>query len=321
MPPSPLPAPAERCRNCGRELHGEYCSHCGQEHVESNAPAGELFREFLKDEFHFDFRIVRTILPLLFRPGFLTAEYLSGRRVRYVPPLRMYVFISVALFALVAASAKSGRINGWGIRNQHGRVGAATDSTAGKASWHFSFGNDTTVAWTDPALPAEEVRETLAAALDREEPDSMQGGFAGRMRAGLVKTLHEPEAFIEAALEHTAQAMFIVMPLVALLLKLLYLRRQRRYMEHLIFTLHVHAYVFLVLALALGAALTGWAPLAAATRWLLWTIPVYAFIALRRVYGQGMRKTLAKYLLLGTGYFVLLIPTLVAVVMVSLILL
>lgn len=321
--PVPPPAPAARCRNCGRDLHGEYCSHCGQEHVESGAPAGELFREFLKDEFHFDFRIVRTILPLLFRPGFLTAEYLAGRRVRYVPPLRMYVFISVALFALVGWHARRAHWDPIAIARYNEndtRDALKPDGTKKKAEtkWSFQFGADSAIVSTDSAMSDQEKREHIISALkDDDDASDSSDATDRRMRSGILRLIEDPERSIEAALEHTAQAMFIVMPLVALLLKLLYIRRRRRYMEHLIFTLHVHAFVFLVLALALGAALIAWPPLAAATRWLLWSVPVYVFIAMKRAYGQGVRKTLAKYLLLGTGYAPLLICALVAVFIIS----
>lgn len=320
-PPAPAP-PDRRCRNCGAELHGEYCSHCGQEHVGADIPAGELFREFLKDEFHFDLRIVRTILPLLFRPGSLTQEHLAGRRVRYVPPLRMYVFISVLLFALVGWHARRAHWDPIAIAHYNENKGGAgnPDGTREKTNtkWTFQFGADSVNVTTDSTMSAQEKREYIISALkdDDDAPDSSDA-MGRRMRSGILRLIEDPERSIEGALEHTAQAMFIVMPLVALLLKLLYVRRKRRYMEHLIFTLHVHAFVFLMLALALGAALIAWPPLAAVARWLLWSIPVYVFIAMKRVYGQGIRKTLAKYLLLGAGYVPLLAGALVAVVVLS----
>ncbi len=316
------PAPPPSCRNCGRERIGPYCSHCGQEHIEDQRPGRRLLREWFRDEFQFNSRVTRTVVPLLFRPGALTLEYLAGRRQRYLPPLRMYVFISVAMFALLAAGAGNGRIPGPGIRHRPAPASAGNgqpaDSALKRTSWHIGFEGDTAGTGADHILPEGAARESLAAALEREAPDDKQGAIAGRMREGLVRTMRDPKAFVTAAVGHSGQAMFIVMPLVALLLKLLYLRRKRRYLEHLIFTLHVHAFVFLVLALALGTALIAWPPLAAVARWLLWSIPVYAFIAIRRVYGQGPAKTLVKFCLLGIGYAFLLIPALVAVVMASL---
>ena len=311
--------PAKCCHNCGHELHGEFCSHCGQEHIEENVPAGEMLREFLKDEFHFDYRIVRTILPLLFRPGFLTQEYIAGRRVRYVPPLRTYVFISIILFALVAIGAKNGSLKVLDIgHHTDGTDSGATVKKPRKSTrWTINFGVDSTVVQADAAMPSEAVRESLAAALEREKPDKTKGGIYTRMREGLVAAFRDPDRFIETAVEHSAQAMFLVMPLVALLLKMLYLRRKRGYIEHLVFTLHVHAFTFFILAFAAAAALTGWHPLLAMAGWLLWSIPVYLLLAMKRVYGQGWRKTLVKLWLLGTGYIFLLFPALAAVLMVS----
>ncbi len=65
-------------------------------------------RHFLNDYFTFDSKIVRSFGPLLFKPGFLTAEFLAGRRVRYIPPLRMYIFVSIVFFLMLSLKGDSG---------------------------------------------------------------------------------------------------------------------------------------------------------------------------------------------------------------------
>jgi len=115
-----LPAPAENkaltisenrlagsatCMNCGTELMGPFCYYCGQPDKNFMRFFPVLLRELLEDFMDFDSRFMRTIKPLLFRPGRLTRDYLDGKRFRYVPPLRLYIFSSIAFFFLAAILA------------------------------------------------------------------------------------------------------------------------------------------------------------------------------------------------------------------------
>ncbi|MCX7034834.1 MAG: DUF3667 domain-containing protein [Arenimonas sp.] len=103
--PTPLPAapeaPARSCQNCGAPLLGEHCYACGQPTKGLVRHFGSIVGDFMDSVFEFDSRILRTIGPLLFRPGYLSMEYFAGRRVRYVSPVRLFVFLS--LFAFFAA--------------------------------------------------------------------------------------------------------------------------------------------------------------------------------------------------------------------------
>src|SRR5258706_4584769 len=81
-------AHAKACLNCGAELRGEYCSRCGQKDGPSHEPFKELVAEVFSGLFHFDSKFFRTLSPLLFKPGFLTNEYTSGKRAHYVHPIR-----------------------------------------------------------------------------------------------------------------------------------------------------------------------------------------------------------------------------------------
>ena len=97
----------KHCDNCGRELSGEYCSHCGQRARDPIVSIGEFINEALNGLFSVDSRIWRTILPLLIQPGALTTEYIAGRRERYLPPFRTYLVVSL-LFFMVASITGTG---------------------------------------------------------------------------------------------------------------------------------------------------------------------------------------------------------------------
>ncbi|MBM4165646.1 MAG: DUF3667 domain-containing protein [Ignavibacteria bacterium] len=88
----------EHCLNCGEKLVGKFCSKCGQELTHLNVPFSHIVKEFLGNYLHFDSYVISSIKLLLFKPGFLTKEFIEGKRVRHIPPLRMYFFISVLYF-------------------------------------------------------------------------------------------------------------------------------------------------------------------------------------------------------------------------------
>jgi len=93
------------CLNCGAIVQERYCSHCGQENTQLKESFSHLVGHFLADITHYDSKLITTIKDLIFKPGFLTKEYNAGKRMRYLNPIRMYVFIS-AIFFLVMFSRK-----------------------------------------------------------------------------------------------------------------------------------------------------------------------------------------------------------------------
>ncbi len=89
---------SQNCENCHLPLNGPFCANCGQEADSKLKYFWVVIMHLLDDIFSFDSRASRTLFPLLTRPAFLTNEYFAGRRVHYVPPLRLYLFISIIFF-------------------------------------------------------------------------------------------------------------------------------------------------------------------------------------------------------------------------------
>ena len=102
------------CRNCGARLDGTFCPDCGQKNVDLERPITTLIGDVLKETFDLDGRASRTIRLLLTRPGFLTSEFLAGRRRLYTPPLRLYLVFSVSFFVVVGWVASKGILLGPG---------------------------------------------------------------------------------------------------------------------------------------------------------------------------------------------------------------
>ena len=94
--------PETNCLNCGAEVTGKFCSECGQENVDSHENFFHLVGHYTADFFHFESKIPRSVILLLTKPGFLTNEYWQGRRIRYIHPLRLFLFVSVLFVASAA---------------------------------------------------------------------------------------------------------------------------------------------------------------------------------------------------------------------------
>lgn len=91
------------CPNCGHPLEpaDRYCSNCGQATFHED-DIRSFVQHFLSDYFTFDSKIFRSIWPLFSKPGFLTIEYLKGKRASYITPLRLFIFTSIIFFLLLS---------------------------------------------------------------------------------------------------------------------------------------------------------------------------------------------------------------------------
>ena len=96
------------CTNCGAELTGPYCSNCGQKKFSSHdLTISKFLLNFFEDFFKFDSNVLKTIRYLLFRPGFLSNEYVKGRIASYVKPLKLFVFTCIVVVFLGQYIAKN----------------------------------------------------------------------------------------------------------------------------------------------------------------------------------------------------------------------
>jgi len=267
----------ENCLNCGTKLHGKYCHDCGQKNTDINVPFKELLHEFLWDELRIDSRFFHTLSPLIIKPGFLTADYVAGRRVRYIPPLRTYVIISFLLFLLLAMASKRSH-----LEELHEEPETRTEARAVESAPKPIIGQDIPAAGED----------TL----------SFDFRFTRMVEEGYRRGAKNPELFVETLIERFAQGMFLLMPLFALLLKLLYIRSGRYYMQHLIFSIHFHAFVFLTI---LAITVTRFFRIPVLSQWmslLIMTIPLYLYLSMKRFYRQGFWPTFIKLNLLSISY-------------------
>lgn len=248
------------CLNCGAKLLGPYCSLCGQRHEPHPPTVGHLLGETFETLTHADSRLWRTLRTLLARPGGLTREWFAGHRASYLPPIRLYIVLSVGFFLLLALD-----------------LGATADVDA-------------------PRIDADcaELR--------------YQGPFADearpRLREACLRLQRDGAASFEAAfLRNMPKAMFVLLPLVAAFMLLLYWRPRRLYVEHLLHLVHNQSAIFaaisleFLLDLLLPDALAGLTG-ALLLGYLVW----YCYRSMRNFYGQSRGRTIAKYAAVSAFY-------------------
>ncbi len=282
-------APAARCDNCGATLSGKYCGNCGQRREPPVHSLWHFTQLATEDLTHADSRLWRTLGALLYKPGHLTREFLSGRRARYLPPVRLYLVLSV-LFFLVASAVQSKFV-----------VVEFDDKPAG--------GKTAVVQELDevPALKpkAAETPEQMADRVCRDA--NYNGPWAGTLQPLLQKacrkSIAENAHLQEAFMHNMPRAMFIFLPLLAGVMMLMYWRPRRYYVEHLLLFVHNHAVAFLVLGvvLLLGKFVPDIPGLGLAIfLYFTW----YMYRSMRVVYAQGRVLTWSKLMLLAFFYLV-----------------
>ena len=90
------------CLNCRHVVENRFCPNCGQENADTRKTFHHLFIHFFEDLTHYENAFWRTIKNLVFKPASLTKEYLSGKRLSYLAPVRLYIFISFLVFFIIS---------------------------------------------------------------------------------------------------------------------------------------------------------------------------------------------------------------------------
>jgi hypothetical protein len=317
--PPELPAPPPNaCANCGAELAGDYCAACGQRHEPHVHTIGHFAAEAFESISHADSRLWRTLWLLFSRPGFLSREFFEGKRARYLPPFRLYIVLSVILVLLTSLATGD---DAPGATAPAQAPAAAADAVAAPvaelASELAADIQPATSSAAGPAMSAPAADPKWVVNIDGlnqfcaafESPDSGEGNAEGRenIRRFCTRIRSQPGELAEAVVHSVPRAMFVFLPAIAALMKLLYWRPKRYYVEHLLFLVHNHAAVFLVYTLV---ALISFIPVLgdltplfffSALGYLGW----YVYRAMRTMYGQGRALTILKYITLLYIYLIM----------------
>jgi Protein of unknown function (DUF3667) len=316
------------CLNCGTILEGKFCHNCGQENLQIKESFGHMMNHAISDYFHFDQKFFHTLKPLLLKPGFLTNEYMAGRRAQYLHPVKMYIFISIVYFLLlfqsgheivkvnetpnkpVAAAKIIDSLNKEIIRD-HDLSASQKKMILQKIKVNSNLlGNDKRK--NNGLFDAEgdtSYQQFLAS--QRKLPENERAGAFELLAKKKVFAYKEKygsrakEVFFDEFKHNVPKMMFLVLPLLALILKVTFWKNKKFYVEHLIYTFHLHCFLFIFLALIMllqlilpgNPEVIGWVNFAA-TLFVMW----YIYRSLRVVYQRNRFRTITKMIGMSLAY-------------------
>lgn len=318
------------CLNCGTETVVRYCPACGQENIEPKQTVWHLITHFFSDITHFDGKFFLTVKDLFAKPGFLSQEYMIGRRVSYLDPIRMYIFTSAFFFLIFFSIADVKKLNIGDdtraeIQKDPELRALIAKAKTSRDSLNILNGYRAAAPYTNVKVDSSQKKPVIHTKLawgytSMAAYDSAQKGMPPAERDGWFRRKVEirkmemnrryekqgTDLFREilgSFIHEFPKALFISLPVFALILKLLYFRRKQfYYVDHGIFAVHLFIFSFLILLVFFGVSqirtLLGWS-------WLGWVNAVvliypffYFYKAMRRFYGQSRAKTVLKYFLL-----------------------
>lgn len=323
------------CKNCHNPLSESdlYCSQCSQKYTTGKISLLSFFKEFIGNVFNLDSKVYRTTIDL-FKPGKLTNEYFKGRHKRYAHPVRLFLLVAIVHFAALSywmyntdgliqydvsdikdghliSTTKHDFINKFKEQKikvdssfSSSKVSAALDSLSkplinSDSNYKDSINIITNINGSKKMAIAK--KDFLETPIDSIYKKYKIEGFNQQLLIKQqIKFLENPGRFINFFIGRLSVMALLLMPILAFFFKLLYIRKRRYYIEHLVFCFHLHAFAFLLLTIVL--LLTNYIP-RYLTASIILSIFAYQFIAMRNVYKQGRRKTFLKFCLLSVLYF------------------
>ena len=311
------------CLNCGAEIHGRYCHVCGQENLEPKETVWHMLRHIIEDITHFDGKFFSTLRYLLLRPGFLSLEYMKGRRASYLHPMRMYLFTS-ALFFLVFFSFFAHPVH---YDEATIRLRDSLEQQAPPAKVSNGLNLRMNVMYSGElfcylqfnhkyAVNGEHVYDSIQHSLPDSAKDNIIRHFFYRRSAAAASIYHkDPNQFMEkmtANFFHSlAKIFFFCLPLFALCMQLLFWRKKEVYFAaHVIFSLHFFCasffFIFLICLFTLLAMV--------AETWLIILAIIvllgmfaYLYAAMLRFYRQHWLLTFLKFLFQASMFAAMMI--------------
>ncbi len=280
---------AQACRNCGAPIDGRYCAACGQETKLALPTAREFLREAAGRYVALDGRLWRSLFALLTRPGYLTREYFDGRRRRYIRPARLFLVLSLALFAVLRFVADEPLV----MMSEPQNGAHAQPNAAGATK------------------PRDERASRIA--LDDLDLDLGDAQWARNLKQRLnrfnaMSSRDRADQLFAGVLRFGPYAMFALLPGFALLLQSVYTGRRRpyphrprRYAQHLVFAAHNHAFLCLVAIVAAATPIRGVRILLA-----VWVMVYFAW-SMHAVYGGRWSGVVVRGFMVFVAYTALFV--------------
>lgn len=331
----------KNCLNCGHFVPDRFCSHCGQENVETKESFLHLVKHVFEDITHFDSKFLNTVKTLFLKPGQLTLEYLHGKRVKYVPPVRLFIFTSFVFFVFIGilkhkpdghkkqntlehyieqvqdsvlpdSSEQDDFLNGFkeGMQTVHNNTDRQDEDTDILRTGLINIKLNKKDTLTGAKQEFEDIGSDAEAYLRKQDslPEEKKDGyFSRKLKLFILENKHKTsdefkEEFNEKFYHKMHYWIFILFPFFALVMKLYYLKNNMYYSEYLIFGFHFHTIILLVLLLI---TIIHYYTDYSAYGWGLLAVVLYLFFSLKNIFNQSVGKTLLKTFLISFTYMVI----------------
>ncbi len=260
------------CPNCGYEADLNYCARCGQPtHLHKETFWG-LVTHFAAHYFHYDSKFMQTLKALWFSPGKLTLAYWREQRMRYIPPISLYIFIS-AVFFLCAMNISGGMVP-W--REHPDQVRSSSKSTDIELNLNY------------------QIAQSNAEGYFEQQADKITAKYGSTTEFFVDKTNH-----------NFTKLFFFTIPILAVILKLFIRRKDMMFVDHAVFSLHYHSFWFSIFTIN---ALYVFRPFHDELKVLLWGIAfLYLVIALHKAYHIGWARSIVYALSVSILYLIALL--------------
>jgi hypothetical protein len=338
----------DHCLNCNNPLVpvDQYCSACGQKAVTSKVTIFELIGEFFSSVLNLDNSIWRTIGGLV-RPGFLSTKFIEGKRRRYLHPMRLFFLTLVVQFSLFAALTKTDIVTLFSNNNvkdlakseiyddfkiYKDSLAVKTESTeldsleraifkGVKHTEEDSFHTDLTFLQIDltkyPMLKKDVYEMPIDSILIKYEVKT----FAEKLIIGqYVRSMRDLNGALRFFLGNMIWSVISTIFILAFLMKFLYIRKKRYYVEHAVVLANIHSFAFILVSLAILPTLftNQWQGELVPIVGIF--IPIYFLWSLKSYYKQGFFKTLLKFGIISILYLLLIALMIIMVLIVSVLL-
>src|SRR5438067_8644652 len=332
------PPPLPYCENCGAPMAGPFCAQCGQHAVDYRRSFRHIIVDVLDSFLSWDSKFFATIGWLIARPWHLTNQFLAGRRVRYVHPLRLYLLVSILFFFVINYWAKSLHVDPSKLSAEDRAEIAADPDIPQEVKARVQRALDAKgltqpEAQTSPSSEAAVTSQPSAIAspppavaspsrspsgdfgplmqFDKPPSDKFEKWLEQRAKEKMGEHGSKMALFIATLFSNLPYMMLCCIPLFALVLKVLYVRKRIFYIDHLVYALHIHSFAYLAIMLivlitiglnrSIPGVFAGWI---IAALWI--TFATQIFLSIRRVYRQGWFFTVFKFFLGGFAYLIVL---------------
>ncbi|WP_195715290.1 DUF3667 domain-containing protein [Ancylomarina sp. 16SWW S1-10-2] len=305
------------CPNCNHPVDGKFCPNCGQSAKDFHRPFLSVVSDSLGEALSLDNKFFRTLLPLIIRPGFLTKEFMKGRRATYTPPFPLYLFLTFFAFLLLASNHRpeTDSEKNLTIKSEDGKD-VQLLSYFDKALDRGTIKGDSLVldSLVKDAVPENKLITNNVDSVSNTEPivSHIYVKTGDRIINDDLKNMINlwrlnPTLMMDNAFKKLSQTLFFILPLFALFLALFYIRRKHFLLEHLLISLNFHSFIFVVVIVSELLIMTGINGIYPFAFSLYLLIPIQLFLTLKFYYEQSWFKTVIKFLLLSLIYNILLL--------------